>query len=82
MSTTVFHCLLCAKEADGTRPEFHTAKAISEHLDATHHAPKRYVMREVHRLFGTHATTIIQWDVVDADQRIVGKAETVTGRGR
>ena len=78
--STVFHCLLCAKEAGGKHPEFHSGTALSEHLATTHDAPKRYVMRQTQRLLGTHAT-IIQWDVVDADQRIVGNAETITGRG-
>ena len=80
MSTTVFRCLPCSPEADGTHPEFATGTALSEHLATTHDAPKRYVMRQTQRLLGTHAT-IIQWDVVDADQRIVGNAETITGRG-
>ena len=80
MSTTVFHCLLCPPEAGGTHPEFATGDALSEHLATTHDAPKRYVMRQTQRLFGTHAT-IIQWDVVDASGRVVGRAQTVTGRG-
>ena len=79
MSTTVFQCLLCPKEADGHYPEFATGTALSEHLELAHHAPKRYVMRQTQRLLGTHAT-IIQWDVVDATGRIVGHAETITGR--
>ena len=77
--STVFHCILCPKEADGHYPEFATGDALSEHLATTHDAPKRYVMRQTQRLLGTHAT-IIQWDVVDAAQRVVGKAQTVTGR--
>ena len=79
MSTTVFHCILCLPEADGKHPEFTTGDALSEHLDTAHDAPKRYVMRQTQRLLGTHAT-IIQWDVVDAAQRVVGKAQTTTKR--
>ena len=79
MSTTVFHCLLCPKEADGHYPEFATGTALSEHLDTVHQAPKRYVMREKQRRFSLHAT-ITQWNVEDADGRIVGGAQTVTGR--
>jgi hypothetical protein len=78
--STVFHCILCLPEAGGTHPEFATGDALSEHLESAHQAPKPYVMREKQRLFSLHAT-IIQWDVVDAAQRVVGKAETITGRG-
>jgi len=79
MSTTVFHCILCPTEADGHYPEFAGGNALSEHLATVHQAPKPYVMREKQRLFGDHAT-ITQYDIVDADQRIVGHAQTVTGR--
>jgi hypothetical protein len=79
MSTTIFHCILCPAEADGKHPEFATGTALSEHLATTHDAPKPYVMRQTQRLLGTHAT-IIQWDVVDAAQRVVGKAQTTTKR--
>ena len=77
--STVFHCILCLPEADGKHPEFHSGDALSEHLDTAHQAPKRYVMRETQRLFSLHAT-IIQWNVEDADGRIVGGAQTITGR--
>ena len=79
MSTTIFHCIICPTEADGRYPEFSTGDALSAHLATTHDAPKRYVMRETQRLFSLHAT-ITQYDIVDADQRIVGHAQTVTGR--
>jgi hypothetical protein len=79
--STVFHCLLCPPEADGKHPEFATGDALSAHLATTHDAPKRYVMREKQRLFSLHAT-ITQWNVEDADGRIVGGAQTVTGRPR
>jgi hypothetical protein len=77
--STVFHCILCPTEADGHSPEFTTPDAISDHLATVHHAPKLYLMKETQRLFGDHAT-ITQYDIVDADQRIVGHAQTVTGR--
>ena len=78
--STVFHCILCPPEADGHYPEFTTPDAISDHLVTVHQAPKLYLMKETQRLFGDHAT-ITQYDIVDADQRIVGHAQTVTGRG-
>jgi hypothetical protein len=80
MSPTVFSCILCLPEADTANRGLDTGAAFSEHLELAHHAPKRYVMRQTQRLLGTHAT-IIQWDVVDANECIVGKAETITGRG-
>ena len=78
--STVFSCILCLPEAGGTHPEFHSGDALSEHLDTAHQAPKRYVMREKQRLFSLHAT-ITQWTVEDANGRIVGHAQTITGRG-
>jgi hypothetical protein len=79
--STVFHCILCPTEADGHHSEFATGNALNEHLDTVHAAPKRYMMRETQRLFSLHAT-ITQWTVEDATGRIVGHAQTITGRGR
>jgi hypothetical protein len=81
MSTTGFHCILCPTEVDGYYPEFATGTALSQHLHSAHKAPKPYIMHQAQRLFGDHAT-ITQYDIVDADQRIVGHAQTVTGRPR
>ena len=77
--STVFHCILCLPEAGGKHPEFATGDALSGHLDTVHAAPEPYVMREKQRLFRLHAT-ITQWTVEDATGRIVGGAQTITGR--
>ena len=79
MSTTVFHCILCLPEADGKHPEFAGGNALSEHLATVHQAPKPYIMHQAQRLFGDHAT-ITRWNIEDATGRIVGHAQTVTGR--
>jgi hypothetical protein len=79
--STVFHCLLCPTEADGTYPEFATGDAMKEHLFTVHHAPKRYLMTETQHMFNEHAF-ITQWKIEDATGRIVGHAQTITGRPR
>ena len=77
--STVFHCILCPTEADGRYPEFTSSTAMQTHLVTVHQAPPRFALKERQRFFGDR--TITQLDIVDATGRIVGTAETITGRG-
>jgi hypothetical protein len=78
--STVFHCILCLPEADGTRPAFTSSTAMQTHLVTVHQSPPRFALKERNRFFGDH--TVTQLDIEDANGRVVGHAETVTGRGR
>ena len=78
--STVFHCILCPSEADGKHPAFTSSTAMQTHLVTVHQAPPRFALKERQRFFGTHAT-ITHLDIEDANGRIVGHAETITGRG-
>jgi len=77
--STVFHCLLCPAEADGHYPAFTSSTAMQTHLVTVHQAPPRFALKERNRFFGD--STVTQLDIEDANGRVVGHAETVTGRG-
>jgi hypothetical protein len=78
--STVFHCILCPTEADGHYPEFTSSTAMIAHLITVHYAPPRFRLKDRQRFFGD--LTITHLDIEDADGRVVGHAETITGRGR
>jgi hypothetical protein len=67
-------------EADGHYPEFATGTGLGEHLDTVHQAPKPHIMHQAQRIFTEHVT-VTQWNIEDAQGRIVGHAQTVAKRG-
>ena len=76
--STVFHCILCPPEADVQYPEFTSSTAMQTHLVTVHQAPPRFRLKERQRFFGDR--TITHLDIEDANGRVVGHAETITGR--
>ena len=76
--STIFHCILCPTEADGKHPAFTSSTAMQTHLVTVHQAPPRFALKERNRFFGD--STVTQLDIEDANGRVVGHAETITGR--